>query len=113
MSDRLVTDEELDRALDYLVNSAAQIGEARRKQILTTHMVKHTKALEMKKHNDMPVSAQEREAVASDCYKNACYEEAVTAGEFEKLRALREAASLKIEVWRTEQSSLRSLGKLE
>lgn len=109
MSDRLVTDEELDKALDYLARNAAAIGEARKRMIMTNHMVKHTKALEMQKHNDMPVSAQEREAIASDAYKKACYEEAVAAGEFEKMRALREAAAMKIGAWQTESANLRGI----
>jgi hypothetical protein len=109
MTDRLVTDEELDKALDYLARSATPIGDARKRLIMANHMVKHIKALEMQKHNDMPVSAQEREAVASKAYKEACLEEAVAAGEFEKLKALREAAAMRVEAWRTEQSTLRAM----
>jgi hypothetical protein len=107
--DRIVSDSELEMALDWLRDNAPAIGEAKRQAVLSEKMSKHVKALEMKKHNDMPVSAQEREACASDAYKRALYAEAEAAGEYEKMRALREAAALKIEAWRSEQANYRSL----
>lgn len=109
MSERLVTDNELERALDWLRDNAKEIGEAKRQAIITERMVRHIRALEMKKYSELPVSAQEREALASDRYKQACYDEAVAAGKFEEMRALREAAQLKIEAWRSEQANYRSM----
>jgi len=40
---------------------------------------------------------------------DAANEEAEAAGAFEKMRALREAAALKIEAWRSEQANYRSM----
>lgn len=105
---RIVTDAEVSKALDWLRDNAKELGDARARCIRASHMVKVEKALEMKAHNQLPVSQQEREALASERYKDALNEDAVAAGEFEKLKALREAAALKIEAWRTEQSSLRA-----
>ena len=42
-------------------------------------------------------------------YITAITEEADAAGEYEKMRALREAAAAKIEAWRTESSNYRSM----
>lgn len=109
MSARIVTDEQLSQALDWLRDNAPAIGEAKREAVLTEKMCKHVKALEMKKHNHLPVSAQEREAYASDAYNRALFKEAEAAGEYEKMRALREAAALKIEAWRSEQANFRSM----
>jgi len=106
---RLVDDREVELALDWLRDNAASIGKAKEQAVLTEKMVKHVRALEMKKYSELPVSAQEREAQASDAYKQAIYAEAVAAGEFEKMRALREAASAKIDCWRSEQANLRSM----
>jgi hypothetical protein len=106
---QFITDDEIDRALDYLRDSAPNIAEARRNAILTERMVRHVKALVMKMHTDLPVSAQEREAYASDRYVKACEEEAMAAAEFEKLRSLREAAAAKIEAWRTIGANLRAI----
>lgn len=109
MDDRIVTDDELEMALNWLRDNASAIGEAKRQAVLAEKMTKHVKALEMKRHNEMPVSAQEREAYASDAYKRALFAEADAAGEYEKMRALREAAALKIEAWRSEQANVRAM----
>jgi hypothetical protein len=106
---RIVTDEELEKALDFLRDGAAEIGAAKADMVRASHMVRVVKALVMKRFNDMPVNASEREALASDEYRNALEEDATAAGEYEKLRALREAAAMKIEAWRTEQASWRAM----
>ena len=105
---RIVTDDELEKALSWLRDNANEIGEAKRRMVLANNMLRHIKALEMKKH-DGSAAAQEREAYASDAYKRALYEDAVAAGEYEKMKALREAAALKIETWRSEQANYRSM----
>jgi RNA polymerase-interacting CarD/CdnL/TRCF family regulator len=105
----IVTDEELEKALDWLRDNAREMGDAKAETIRASHMMKVVKALEMKRHNEKPVSHQEREAFASATYLEALERDAVAAGEFETMRALREAASLKIEAWRSEQANFRAL----
>lgn len=107
--DRIVNDNELQKALDFLRDSAADIGAARAEMIRAAHMVKVTRALQIKRFNDLPVTRAEIEALASDTYLEALEADAVAAGEFEKLRALREAASMKIEAWRSEQATYRAM----
>lgn len=109
---RLVSDNDLDRAMSFLRDSARQLGEARRTAILSERRVKHVRALLMKMHSELPVTAQEREAHADERYLQAITEEAEAAGHFETLKALREAASAKIDCWRTEQSTMRHATKL-
>lgn len=112
MSDRrrmIVTDEDVERALDWLRDSAQELGNAKANAVRAGHMIKHVKALAMKMHNDKPASHQEREALASPEYLQAIEEDALAAGEFEKLRALREAAALKIEAWRSESANFRAM----
>lgn len=109
MADRIVNDEDVDKALCWLRDSAQDIGDARAEVIRAGHMVKVTKALVMKMHNDKPVSVQEREALASPQYLAAIERDAVAAGEFEKLKSLRDAAALKIEAWRSEQATWRAM----
>ena len=108
MTKRIVTDEELDKALSWLRDNAQVMGEAKKRTVLAGNMLRHIKALEMKKHGG-PVSAQEREAYASDAYKHALYEDAVAAGEYEKMKSLREAAALKVQAWQTESANFRSM----
>lgn len=109
MDNELVTDAEVEKALDWLRDNAAEIGDAKANAIRTERMTRHIKALEMKRYNEMSVSAQEREAYASQAYLAALEAEAIAAGEFERLRGLREAAAMKIEAWRTSSSNYRSM----
>lgn len=106
---RIVSDEDLEKALDWLRDSASDLGEAKAETIRASHMLKVVKALRMKHDNEKPVSHQEREALASEEYREALERDALAAGEYEKLRALREAAALKIETWRSEQANYRAL----
>lgn len=105
----IVTEQEVEKALDWLRDNAAEIGAAKEHAVRTERMVKHIKALEMKKHSELAVTAQEREATASEGYRTASLEEAKAAGEYEKMRALREAAALKIEVWRSASANFRAM----
>ena len=112
MSDRrvrIVGDDDVEKALDWLASSAKELGEAKAEMVRASHMLKVTKALVMKMHNEKPISAQEREAYVSKEYMAALERDAVAAGEYERLRALREAASMRIESWRTESSNYRSM----
>jgi hypothetical protein len=106
---RIVTDHELELALDWLRDSAKEMGDVKAEAVRASHRLKVVKALSMKEHNDKPVSVQEREALASTAYSEALERDAIAAGEYEKMRALREAASLKIEAWRSEQANYRAL----
>jgi len=106
---RIVTETELEKALDFLRDNAREIGEAKAETVRASHMLKVTKALMMKLHNEMSAAKAEVEAYASSDYLAALERDATAAGEYERLRALREAAALKIEAWRTESSNYRAM----
>ena len=105
----MVSDADVERALDWLRDNAGDIGEAKAAAIRAELMTKHIKAIEMQRHNEMSVSAQEREALASKAYLDALTKEAEAAGAYEKMKSLREAAALKIEVWRSASANYRSM----
>ncbi len=71
-------------------------------------MLKHIKALEMKRHNGLALSAQEREAYGSDAYKEAINEDARAGAALAVIRAKMDAAKMTIEVWRTESATERA-----
>jgi len=106
MSNELVSDADAGKALDYLRDSAVALGDATERATLASSMTKHIKALEMKRHEGS-AAAQEREALASDRYVEAIKDEAVAAGELATMRAYREAASAKIDAWRTASRNMR------
>jgi nucleotide-binding universal stress UspA family protein len=107
MATAWITDDEADRALDWLVSNAPKIGEAKKRLVLAERMVDRTKALVMKKFSELPVSAQEREAKASDELFAAYKEEAEAAGAFQTLLAYRDAASARVDAWRSINATLR------
>lgn len=106
---KLIEDDMVEEAVDFLKRNAVEMGEARRRQIFAEKRRAHVEALEMKKVNQLPVAAQTREARASKAYLDCIEEEAIAAGEFERLKSLREAASALIEVYRTESANYRGI----
>ena len=106
---RLISDTELERALDWLRDHAEDIGRAKERVIKAGHMLKHIEALETKMSQEKSVEARKADARCSLRYVAAMEEDAVAAGEYEKMRSLREAAALKIEAWRTESSNYRAM----
>ena len=104
---RLVTDDEVGDALRWLATNAKEIGEARAQMVRSAHLVKHTEALLFLASEEKTVDAKKADVKASKRWLEAAEEEAVAAGEFEKMRALREAAALRVEAWRTESASMR------
>lgn len=109
MTKQIVTEQSVEMALDWLRDNADEIGEAKRQAVKYEHMLKHAKAVAMKSHLELPVSAQEREALASDVYLEALKNASDSAGNFERLKALREAAALRIEVWRSASANYRAM----
>lgn len=103
----MITENEVDRAREFLISSAKDFGLATERAIKAERMLKHIKALQMKMRNESALGAQEREAYASEAYKEALIEEAVAAGELAKMKALREAADMTIRIWQSENANQR------
>ncbi len=109
MSNELVSEADVEKALDFLRDHAEEMGTAKEEAVRADHMLKHVKALAMKQHADIAVTAQEREAHASPQYLAAIERTAKAAGNLAKMQSLREAAALKIEVWRSASANYRAM----
>lgn len=105
----IVSDGQLNDALDWLVRNAGEMGRAKARLIRAERMVGHIEALLIKASEEKSDTKRKADARASARYLAAINEEADAAGEFEKMRSLREAASMKIEAWRSEQANFRAL----
>lgn len=105
----MITQEDMEESVHWIIENARVIGFARRNMIMAERMAERTKAVMMKKHSELPVSAQEREAKASEELKAVYIEEADAAGHFEYLRSLRDAHMARIEAWRSMESTARAL----
>ncbi len=109
MSDRIVTNSDLQKALDFLRDSAAELGLAKARAVKAGHMIKHIEAIEFKASDATSNDKRQADARTSDSYVDAINEDAYAAGELAKLQALREAAAMKIESWRSEQANYRAM----
>ncbi len=109
MSNEIVSDSDVQKALDFLRDNATAIGEAKRNAVKADHMLKHTKAMAMKLSGETAVSAQEREAYCSQQYVDAIDRTADAAGEYEEMKSFREAAAAKIEAWRSASANYRAM----
>jgi hypothetical protein len=96
------------RATQYLIDSAAEIGAAKADLVRAENMLRVVKSLAMKHSDERSAAAQEREAYASEQYQKAVDDLAALAGEFEKLRALREGAKMQIEMFRSVNANQRA-----
>ena len=107
----MITDQEVEKAIDYLRDSAQKAAQARANRIYVEEFRKVMKAQIMKERTSDAIGAQERDAYADPRYKQhlEAIREAVMADEHS--RFLREAASARIEGWRTQQATLRAEGK--
>jgi|TARA_R110000822_G_scaffold6239_3_gene26304 hypothetical protein len=109
MSNQLISDADVQKALDYLRDTAETVAKARAERIYMEEYRKSKKAMIMAEHLNLPVSAQEREAYADPRYIQHL-ESLRTAIELdEKGRFMRQAADAKIEAWRTMNANYRSM----
>lgn len=108
---RIVSDEDVHSALEYLRNSAHKIGAAAKAEKEAEYKIKTREAFGYEMATG---SSDARKAAArtNDDYVAACEEHATAYGEARKLYALREAASQVIEVWRSQSATLRQATKL-
>jgi uncharacterized protein YchJ len=107
----VITDADIEKAIDWLSRNAVPAAKARAERLYIEAWVKTVLAQEMQKHAALPISAQEREGRTAVPYLAAlqAMKEAVQADE--TARFLREAASAKIEAWRTMESTRRAEGR--
>ena len=106
---RIVTNADLQKALDWLRDNADDLGRAKTRSVAAGHQIKHVEALMFKASNATSNDKRQADARTSDQYVEAINEDAFAAGELAKLQAHREAAALKIEAWRSEQANFRSM----
>ena len=96
-----MTEEDAERATQYLVDTAFPYGLARARVAKADAMLRHVKAIAMRSSGEDAASKQERDAYASDEYKAAIDELFDATLEAEKMRAAREAAVIRVDFWRS------------
>jgi hypothetical protein len=100
----MIPEGDIEKAVAWLRDTATEAAKARSERLYLDDYSRVLKATIMSEHLSEPVNAQERHAYADVRYKN--HLEALKLATFndEKSRYLRDAASAKIEVWRSQLS---------
>jgi hypothetical protein len=108
MTSSFISDDEIDKALDFLRDNARDAAQARADRIYVEEYRKTLKATLMKEHGGSSAALQERDAYADQRYVQhlEAIRDAVKVDEFH--RFMRIAAEAKIEAWRTQSSNSRA-----
>ena len=104
----MIAEADIERAVNWLAQSAVPAAQARANREYLSEYRKTLKAQLMRKHQDLPLAAQEREAYSDPLYVEhlAALKDAIEADE--KMRWLQSAAEAKLSAWQTQQRSLRT-----
>lgn len=105
----MITEHQVQESVDYLFDSAVAAAQARANRAVLEQGLKRVKAVAMQMVADKTLGVQEREAYASPNYKLALDGLKEAIFEDEKMRALRDAHAARIEAWRTQQATVRSM----
>ena len=109
MDNELISDAQVQKALDYLRDNAERAGYCKGQRYQLEEGRKVIKARLMKKYPDLAVNAQEREAYADASYEEYLVGVAEGIAKDEECRWHMKAAEAKIECWRTYNANLRSM----
>lgn len=107
----MITDEDTEKAVDYLRNNARPAAQAKANRIYMDEYRKVVKS-QIMKQRDGALGAQERDAYADVKYQQhlEVLRDAIEKDEYHKWMMV--AAEAKIEAWRTQRATERALGKL-
>lgn len=103
----MVTDEQVEKAIDFIRDNAPLLAEARGKRVYLEEYRKSKKAMLFISFKEGTVADREARAYSDPEYIELLrgLEEAVK--EEERLRWMMTAAQVKVEVWRTQQANRR------
>jgi hypothetical protein len=105
----VIDEKEVEAAVDWLRDTANEAAQKRAERLYLDEYRKVLRAKLMKQHMDLPVSAQEREALADPKYEEHLQALKTAINEDEKMRFLRVAAEAKIEAWRSMNANHRAI----
>ena len=104
---RGIDQERAERATEWLVSHATEVGTAKGQMLHAEKMTKVAKSIEMLKSNQTSAPMREADALASERYAQAAEREQKAAIAYEVLRATKDAAEALIETWRSIEATKR------
>jgi hypothetical protein len=109
MSRTFISDEEIDKALDYLRDNADAAAQCRAERVYLEEYRKSLKAILMKESPKDSAVIQERNAYSDQRYLDHLLALKEAVFKDEKHRFLRAAAEAKCDAWRTQSSNERAM----
>ena len=103
----MISDEQIEAAVDYLRDSAEACAKKRAERLYLEDFTRSLKAEIMSQHLAEALGAQERYAYSDLRYRNHLEALKLAIWEDEKGRFLRDAAETKIRAWQTMSSNQR------
>jgi hypothetical protein len=110
---RLISDEAIEAALEYLATSVDLTAAARGQRVRAEFNRKQTRAMLMLRSPESSAAMREAWAESHADYRAACEDEAKAVEADEWHRAKRNQCDMVIEAWRTEQASHRAGSKFQ
>jgi hypothetical protein len=98
-------------AIDFMVKTAPKYAKAKAERVYLEEYRKSKKAILMQEHGEKPLGAQEREAYAHPDYIGLLAALQVAVEAEETLRWTLVAAQARVEVWRSQEASNRTVDK--
>lgn len=105
----MIDEKDIERAVYWLAQNAEAIGQARAEMVFADEYRKSLRAMLMTESNETAVNAREQFAYAHPKYVAHLNEIKRTVLNYEKMRAMREAAMMKIEAWRSMNANYRAI----
>jgi hypothetical protein len=105
----MISEERVEKAVEFLRDTAQRYGELRGHQAYCDASLRRIKSLQMLEITEGSLGEREAKAYASKAYHHVLMDLEDSTALVETLRAQREAAIYTIEIWRS-QSSARKQG---
>jgi len=99
-------------SINFIYTTAPEYAKAKGQLAQLEAYKSSLKSIMMKKSNENSVTAQEREAYASQEYQDLCVAIGTATEQAEALKWKITAATMRFDAWRTEQASNRNLEKM-
>ena len=109
MNKNIIIEKDVEDAINWLKNNEKKCAEHRANRRYLEEYSKSLKAILMKKFTDLPISAQELEALSNESYLE--HIKSVRQAVFldEKYRFKAKTQETIIEAWRTQEANLRAI----
>ena len=109
----MIPESEVEKCLDWMRDNAEPAARASAEVIRAEEFLKTTLAMVASNSTQTTIAGHEREARASKAFQKAIEERVIAVYQDRKFRLLYSAAEVKVEVWRSEQASNRTLGNFK